>query len=223
MSQPLSFPVAVRSIILVPGEKYRPNFKHFNSMRRTTDRGSLLRTFSRREMIFQLAGVTDTIHRAGGAGAVEIPSEHQGICQALRVLLLRFQGACRHIKASRAAASSGWGGASREPVVRLRRRFSWSSATVERPHAAPTGFRFKSRCLCSKMYLFSYSFWELCKTKKDEWWKELHPHPHHPITSPALSHYYLPLSPSPSQLLPTSLALSGDAYLLQMLMNPSTP
>lgn len=85
---------------------------------------------------------------------VEIPPRNtREFCRTLRVLLLRFQGACRHIKASRAGASSssssssGWGGASggvgRGPRVRLRRRFAWSSATTERPHAAPTGFRFK--------------------------------------------------------------------------------
>lgn len=34
------------------------------------------------------------------------------------------------------------------------------------PLSPPNGFPLQEQCLCSKMYLFSYSFWELCKTKK---------------------------------------------------------
>lgn len=97
--------------------------------------------FSRRETLFQLARVTAAIHRAAGAGAVEIPSEHQGICQALRVLLLRFQGACRHIKASRAAASSGLGrceqGARSAAASPLHSVVSHSGAPSRRPDGLP--------------------------------------------------------------------------------------
>lgn len=59
------------------------------------------------------------------------------------------------------------------------------------------------------MYLFSYSFWELCKTKKDEWWKEPFFLPPYPPTS---SHYHLSLSLSLPHFIPTSLALSSSAY-----------
>lgn len=85
----------------------------------------------------------------------------------------------------------------------------WLHSVVTRNGAllCPTGLPLQEPCLCSKMYLFSYSFWELCKTKKDEWWRELFFLPPYP---PTTSHHHL--APSLSHSVTISLALSSSAY-----------
>lgn len=66
----------------------------------------------------------------------------------------------------------------------------------------PMGLPLQESCLCSKMYLFSYSFWELCKTKKDAWRIEpfslppCTPSKPCPTTSSLPSSLTLPHSPS---------------------------
>lgn len=60
----------------------------------------------------------------------------------------------------------------------------------------PSGLPLQEAILCSKMYLFSYSFWELCITKiffLNEQRRELFflPQPNNPIPAPP---HFLPLS-----------------------------
>lgn len=69
---------------------------------------------------------------------------------------------------------------------------SYSAVTTVEPPQGPNGFQHQEPCLCSKMYLFSYSFWELCEAKKDKWQKEL---------------FFLPQLSIPIPLSPLSLCL----------------
>lgn len=69
------------------------------------------------------------------------------------------------------------------------------------------------------MFLFSYSFWELCKTKKDEWRKEAFFLPQPSIPTPPHRHFFpsLPLSVS------TLLSLFGSAYFAGDANDPTPP